>query len=49
MCGVSDNTEKTDTFVTDITEPPICSVSLITEILMTLTPTSLKHRQVQYH
>jgi hypothetical protein len=30
MCGVSDNTEKTDT---DIIETPICSVSLITETL----------------
>jgi hypothetical protein len=29
MCGVSDNTEKADTFVTDITETPVGSVSLI--------------------
>jgi hypothetical protein len=33
MCGVSENTEKTDTLVsdTDITEIPIGSVSLITD------------------
>ncbi len=35
MCGVSDNTEKTDTFVTDtdITETPIGSVSPIIDTL----------------
>jgi hypothetical protein len=35
MCGVSDNTEKTDTFLTetDITETTIGSVSLITDTL----------------
>ncbi len=35
MCGVSDNTEKTDTFLTetDITETPIGSVSLISDTL----------------
>ena len=45
MGGVSDNTEKTDTLVTDSDAQctPIGSVSLITEISNKLTPTSLEH------
>jgi hypothetical protein len=39
MCGVSDNTEKTDAAITDTDAHCILigSVSLITEILKTLT------------
>jgi hypothetical protein len=39
MCGVSDNTEKIDTLVTDndITETPIGSVSLIIDTLGAVT------------
>ncbi len=45
MGGVSENTEKTDTFVTDSDAQCtlIGSVSLTTEILKALTPTSLEH------
>ncbi len=45
MDGFSDNTEKTDTFVTDTDAQCTLtgSVSLITEILKALTPTSLEH------
>ena len=42
---VCDNTEKTDTLVTDSNAPctPIGSVALITEISNKLTPMSLEH------
>ena len=45
MGGVRDNTEKTDTLVTDSNAQctPIGSVALITEISNKLTPMSLEH------
>ena len=45
MGGVSDNTEKTGTLVTDSDAQctPIGSVALITETSNKLTPTSLEH------